>query len=153
MEGEDRFFDCITLLVRFEFKVCHFFLTQHHLYGIVDIRFPIRFADEWHCSGSSWVSLNDVDLIIFDGKLDINQAYGSQSQGNFMGIGLDLTNYQITQIIWGQYRIRVSRVNSRRLDMLHDSDDINIPRSDPGGFHCSEYPEAHLPHAVRVPFH
>ena len=56
------------------------------------------FAYKWNCSGSSRIGFNNINDIIFYGKLNVDQSDCSQSHGNLIGMVFDLFHHKITQI-------------------------------------------------------
>jgi hypothetical protein len=126
MEREYRFFDGIAFLHRLEIEVSHLFLSQHYFYGIVDVRFLVSLTDKRNGSRGTRICFDYIHLVIFDGKLNIDQTHGLQGQGDFLGIGFNLPNHQIPQVVGRKHRIRVPGVNTCWLNVLHNPDDVDI---------------------------
>src|SRR5690606_6332596 len=138
IKGEYRLLNGISLQLRVVFDILHLHFAQHHLGGIIDIWLLVGLGNEWHRPGSSRVGLNDIHLVVLDGKLDVDQSNGIQGKGDLFGVVLNLFHHQVSQIERRQSGVGISGVDPAGLDVFHDPDDLHI-RSVADGISFSFY--------------
>ena len=89
-EGEDRLFDREVGRLDFFGKAQLFQApAQHHLGGQLGQRHAGGLADKGDGAGGPGIDLQDVDLVVLDGELDVDQADHAQFCGQGPGLGLD----------------------------------------------------------------
>ncbi len=132
IEREDRDLDGVSFQFFLKFKVLDLMRTQHHLCGKIQERHTVSLGNEWRRPGCARICLDHIDFFLFipfgggDGKLDIDQPFCVQCEGQLARILNHCLDGFLTQAERWQDRRTVARVDPRRLDVFHDAHDQDI---------------------------
>ena len=82
-------------------------------------------AYKGHCSRGPWIHLEDKDLTIPDGILDIHQAFHFQGHPEYLRLMYDLGHQAFAQGYWRQAAGRIATMHACFLDVFHDATNDN----------------------------
>ena len=83
-------------------------------------------AEEWYCTGGTWIYFNYENLIIGHYILDIHKTLYMEANCQTLGIIHNSIFYLLWQSLWRVHRNGVTRMNTSPLDMLHNARDYYI---------------------------
>ncbi len=101
-------------------------LAGHDPGGELGQRPPGRLGDKRRCPAGPRVDLDEINLAVLDGKLDIHQAADTELQGQGPGLAPDLVNQIGAEGIRRQCAGRIPGMDSGLLDVLHDAADDDV---------------------------
>ena len=126
MKAKHRRLDGPTLALWLKVKVRNFFGTEHDLGRSIDIGLAIGLANEGDGPRGTRVGLDNVDRVVLNGKLNVDQAHGTQGPRNGVGVVNNLLHDKVSEVERRQRGIGISGMHSAGLDVLHDSDDVEV---------------------------
>ena len=123
-EGEDRFLHRdVPRPDRFTEAQLPQGFPQHHLGGQLRQRNADRLADERNCPGGPGVDLQHEKLAVLHCVLDVHQSHHAEFPGNPLRLAFDPLKHFRREADRRKGTGAVAGVDSRLLDMLHDSGD------------------------------
>ena len=94
--------------------------ANHYLRSNFQVRYLVSFGNEWRGTAGPWVGLDHVHLIILDCKLNVDQAQDIEGLRQLLRDLHHLVHRLNRKAVGRQYGSRVTRVHTRRLNVLHD---------------------------------
>src|SRR5690606_7162691 len=109
-----------------DLEILQLFLAHHYFGGYVEVRHTISFGDERCSTAGPGVGLDDVYFTIFNSILYVDKPFDIQSQRYFLSIVYHLFYNKRAEVEHRQNRMAVPTVDTRRLDVLHDTHDMHF---------------------------
>ncbi len=100
--------------------------AKHDFRRNVEVRNIVGFGDEWCGTRAARIGLDDVHLIVFDGKLDVDQTFDIQGSGDFFAVLGHLLYHDRAEGVRRQYRAAVAGVNTRWFNVFHHTHDVEV---------------------------
>ena len=126
MEAKHRRLDGPALALRLKVEVRNLFGAEHDLGRSIHIGLSIGLTNEGNGPRCTRIGLNDVHDVVLNGKLNVDQAHGAQGPRNGVGMVNNLLHDQVSKVERRQRGIGISRMHSAGLDVLHDSDNVEV---------------------------
>ncbi len=101
-------------------------LAGHDFSGDAGDGEPDHFGDEGHGAGGARIDLEDVDVVVLDGELDVHQPHHVERAGKFHRLPLHVGDDRRLQRMGWKRAGTVAGVHARLLDMLHHAADEDV---------------------------
>ena len=106
--------------------VPEFYFAEHHLGGNIKVRYAICLGYKGRRAACPWVGLYNKHLPLFNCILYVYQPPDIQLQSNFPGYFCHLFHHQWPKVKYRQQRMAVATMYAGRLNVLHNTHDMNL---------------------------
>ena len=105
-----------------QIKIRQFFARHHPRSDLGDGRSG-RLGDKGHRTASAGIDLDDVDVLVLDGVLNIHQPDHVEAFCQQSSLAFDFRDHRLGQRVGRQGTGAVARMDARFLDMFHNARD------------------------------